>query len=141
MGTYDPPPNDGDGASNGQFWGTWIRGAVSGLDTRVINLEHSTLNTQTGTSYTLVLTDETKTVERTNASANTVTVPPNSSVAFPVGAVVYLRQGGTGSTTVVAGAGVTIRSRGAALALGGQYAGAVLTKRATDEWWLDGDIT
>lgn len=96
-------------------------------------------NTQTS-SYTLVLTDNTKIVEMNSASANNLTVPPNSSVAFAVGSSVYVRQYGAGLTTVVAGSGVTIRSRGGVLNMAGQYAEAVLTKRATDEWVLSGDI-
>ena len=40
---------------------------------------------QTGTAYTLVLADAFKLVAMNNAAANTLTVPPNSSVAFPIG--------------------------------------------------------
>ncbi|MGH9003554.1 MAG: hypothetical protein ACRDYV_10530, partial [Acidimicrobiia bacterium] len=98
-----------------------------------------TTNTQTG-SYTLVLTDAGKVVEQNAAGANNLTVPPNSSVAFPTGTIIVIRQYGAGLTTVVASAGVTIRSRGGALDMGGQYAEATLTKRGTDEWVLSGDI-
>lgn len=99
----------------------------------------SVTNTQT-TSYTLVLGDSLKMVEMNAAGANNLTVPPNSSVAFPTGAIVYIRQYGAGTTTIVAGSGVTIRSRGGLLNMAGQYAEAVITKRATDEWVLSGDI-
>jgi hypothetical protein len=108
---------------------------------RIVNLETPAINNQTGTTYTLAITDAGDVVERNNAAANTVTIPPNSSVAFAIGTVVYFRQMGAGATTVAAGAGVTIRSRGGALVLGGQYAEAAATKRATDEWVLSGDIT
>ena len=98
-------------------------------------------NTQTA-SYTLVLTDKaTKYIEMNVASANNLTVPPNSSVAFPLGTQIVIVQYGAGQTTVVAGAGVTIRSSGAKLKLTGQYSAATLIKRATDEWYLIGDIT
>lgn len=97
-------------------------------------------NTQTG-SYTLVLGDALKTVEMNVASANNLTVPPNSSVAFAVGTVVYLRQYGAGQTSIVQGSGVTVRSFGGALKMAGQYAEAMLTKRATDEWILSGSIS
>jgi hypothetical protein len=110
------------------------------LDTVTGQPLSTVVNTQTA-SYTLVLADALKMVEMNVASANNLTVPPNSSVAFPVGTVVYLRQYGAGQTTLVQGAGVTIRSRGAALKLNGQYAEGMLTKRATDEWVLSGDIT
>lgn len=99
-----------------------------------------TQTTQTGTTYTLVLADANTLVELNNAAAITVTVPPNSSVAFPVGTTIGLRQYGAGQVTVAAGAGVTIRSRSAAFKTSGQYAEASLTKRATDEWVLAGDL-
>jgi hypothetical protein len=92
-------------------------------------------------SYTLVLGDAGKMVTMTNASANNLTVPPNSSVAFPVNSRIDLIQYGAGQTTVVAGAGVTIFSSGSKLKLTGQYSGASLWKKATDTWVLIGDLT
>jgi hypothetical protein len=91
-------------------------------------------------SYTLVLTDAGKMVTMTNASANNLTVPPNSSVAFPLNTRIDLIQYGAGQTTVVAGAGVTIFSSGSKLKLSGQYSGASLWKKASDTWVLVGDI-
>lgn len=99
-----------------------------------------TANTQSGTAYTLVLGDAGKLVEISNASANALTVPPNSSIAFPVGTAIVIRQYGVGTTTITAGAGVTLRSRGAVFALAGQYGEASITKRATDEWVVSGDL-
>lgn len=99
------------------------------------------INTQTGTTYTLVLGDKGKVVEMNSGLSNTLTVPPNSSVAFPIGSWIDVRQWGGGQTTVAPGAGVTIRSNGAKLKLTGQYAGATLTKRATDEWVIDGNLS
>jgi len=99
-----------------------------------------TKNTQT-VSYTLVLTDAGKVVEMDVASANNLTVPPNSSVAFPVGTVIEAFQYGAGQTTFVAGGGVTLRSAGGALKLTSQYAGASLRQRATDEWVIVGELT
>lgn len=97
-------------------------------------------NTQAGPTYTLAIGDAGAVVEMNNASANTLTVPPNSSVAFPVGTVVEVFQYGAGLTTVAAGAGVTIDSPGAVLTLGGQYATAALRKRGTNEWVLSGNL-
>jgi len=104
-----------------------------------------THNFQTGTSYTAVLSDAGKLVEQSNAAANTHTVPPNSSVAFPVGTFYHIRQGGAGQTTITAGAGVTFRSRlGTGLTsikLGGQWAEATVTQRTANEWVVSGEIT
>lgn len=96
-------------------------------------------NAQTA-SYTLALTDSGKMVTMTVGSANNLTVPPNSSVAFPVNTRIDLIQYGSGQTTVVAGAGVTINSSGSKLKLTGQYSGASLWKKATDTWVLIGDL-
>src|SRR5262249_41386449 len=65
------------------------------------------LNSQSGTSYALVLTDLGKCVEMNNASPNTLTVPANASVAFPVGSTLLVRQMGAGQTTIAAAGGVT----------------------------------
>ena len=95
-------------------------------------------NTQTA-SYTAVIADKDKLVEMNNASANNLTVPPNSSVAFAVGAQIRILQIGAGQTTVVAGAGVTINST-PGLKLRAQWSSATLIKRATDTWVLIGDL-
>ena len=98
------------------------------------------LNSQAA-SYTLVLTDASKVLPVSNASANTVTIPPNSSVAFPIGSVVTLIQTGAGQTTITAGAGVTIRSENSKLKIKAQYAVAGLLKTDTDTWVAFGNLT
>lgn len=90
------------------------------------------INTRTA-NYVLVLTDNGKYVRMNVASANTLTVPLNSSVAFPVGTTILIRQVGAGTTTIVATGGVTINA--ATLEMS-QYAGASLIKVATNEWDL-----
>ncbi len=96
-------------------------------------------NRQTA-SYTLVLSDADKLVEMNVGSANHLTVPLNSSVAFSTGTQILLAQYGAGQTTIVATSGVTIRSNGAKLKLNVQYSGATLIKIAENEWYLFGDI-
>lgn len=96
-------------------------------------------NVQTGTSYVLVLADAFKLVTMNNAAANTLEVPPNSSVAFPVGTRIDIGQDGAGQTTVQAGSGVTIRTP-ETLKLRKQWAKATLIKRATDTWDLEGNL-
>jgi hypothetical protein len=95
-----------------------------------------TINTQTA-SYTLVLGDNENIVEMNVAGANTLTVPPNSAVAFAIGATIVIRQYGAGATTITAGAGVTIRTPGT-LIIQAQYGMVTIQKRATDEWTLEG---
>lgn len=100
----------------------------------------ATANRQTG-NYTLVLTDLNKVVEMNVAGANTLTVPPNSSVAFPVGTVVEGVQWGAGQTTITPGAGVTIRASGGKLKTTAQYSAFSLRKVATDEWHAAGELS
>ena len=90
-------------------------------------------------SYTLVLADKGKLVEMSNASANNLTVPLNSSVAYPVGSQINILQTGAGQTTVVATVGVTINAT-PGLKLRTQWSSATLIKRATDTWVLLGDL-
>lgn len=111
-----------------------------GADTITIARGATSINAQTGTTYTLVLSDAEKYITLSNAGTITLTVPPNSSVAFPVGTRIEIEQTGAGAVTVAAGSGVTVNSRGSDLTLAGQYAVAVLVKRATDTWTLTGDL-
>ena len=97
----------------------------------------TTKNAQTGTTYTLVLTDASKYVSMSNASANTLTVPPNSSVAFATGTRLMVQQLGAGATTIAAGAGVTINApTTVTLAIAEQYESRGLLKSAVDTWEL-----
>jgi hypothetical protein len=91
-------------------------------------------------SYTLVLTDAAKAIELTNAGSTTITVPPNSSVAFPVGTVIEVNRLGAGALTLGAGSGVTLLSPGSLLGLRAQYSTASIRKSATDTWVVAGDL-
>lgn len=117
-----------------------VRTYVATLNTTVTDLlKVIVANSQTA-NYTLVNGDDGKCVEMNNASSRTITVPPNSSVAFPVNTVLEVCRMGAGSVTLVAGSGVTINSPGAILTLRAQYSTGVLRKRATNEWVLSGDL-
>ena len=96
------------------------------------------VNAQTGTTYTLVIGDAyLEGVRMTNASANTITIPPNSAVALPVGTKVLITQGGAGSTTIAAGAGVTLSAPASVTAAIGEINGSrVVQKIGTNEWLL-----
>jgi hypothetical protein len=98
-----------------------------------------TTNRQTA-SYTLVLNDANKLVELNVATANTLTVPTNATVAFPIGTQILITQYGAGACTLTAASGVTLRSESAKLKTNGQYAGATLVKIATDEWYAFGNL-
>lgn len=98
-----------------------------------------TENAQTGTTYTLVLTDSRKMVSLTNAAAIAATIPTNASVAFPIGTQIDLVQGGAGKVTF-SGAGVTIESYSSYKSIAGENVGVSLIKTATDTWLLIGNL-
>ena len=110
------------------------------LNTPTINdaRQNLTLNAQTGTTYTLVLTDNGRLVTLNNAAAITVTVPLNSSVAYATGAIINLQQIGAGQVTVAGASGVTVNGTGTKTRA--QWSAASLIKTATDTWTLVGDI-
>lgn len=95
---------------------------------------------QTGTSYTLTFLDAYTTVPLINASSITLTVPPESAVAFPVGTFVEIHQGGAGPVTLVGGSGVTLNSRGGSLVTAGQHAVIGIRKTASNTWVVAGDL-
>lgn len=103
-----------------------------------------TLNAQTGTTYTFVLGDNGQLVTASNASAQTYTIPLNSSVAYATGAQINIIQIGAGQVTIQGTGGVTVASTGAtatAPKLRAQYSSATLIKVATDTWYVIGDIS
>lgn len=113
--------------------------AVDG-DVSWANVQPVLTNTQSGTSYELVLADAGKFIELQNAASITLTVPTNASVAFPVGTRIDLLQTGAGQVTVSPNGGVTLNYKTGAK-LSGQWAAATLIKRATDTWVLIGSLS
>ena len=113
---------------------------VNSITEGVNDIAFGVFNAQTGTTYTLALTDVAKVVSLTNAASITLTIPTNATVAFPTGTQILLYQGGAGQVTI-GGAGVTIRSQGTRLKISGQYGVAGLLKVATDEWVAFGNLT
>lgn len=110
-----------------------INGATIG--TSVINLA---INAQTGTTYTPVLADNGKLVTLSNASAITLTVPTNASVAYATGAQINIEQIDAGQVTIVGDTGVTVNGTGTKLRT--QWSAATLVKLGTDSWTLIGDL-
>jgi len=96
-------------------------------------------STQTA-SFTLTLATQNKIIEMNVATANTVSIPTNASVAFPIGTEIAIAQYGAGKTTIVPLSGVTLRSVSGFTSLSGQYAMATLVKRGTNEWYLVGSL-
>jgi hypothetical protein len=113
---------------------------VNSITEGVNDIAFGVFNAQTGTSYTLALTDVAKVVSLSNAAGITLTVPTNASVAFPIGTQILLYQGGAGQVTIAGDSGVDVRSQGAKLKIAGQYGVAGLLKIDTDEWVAFGNL-
>jgi hypothetical protein len=118
----------------------WAVGLFATIANLALKTDKLVVTNRQTASYTLVLSDADKLVEMNVGSANNLTIPLNSSVAFPTGTQILLAQYGAGQTTIVATSGVTVRSNGGKLKLNVQYSGATLIKIGTDEWYLFGDI-
>jgi hypothetical protein len=115
------------------------------LNTPTINdaRQNLTLNAQTGTTYTLVITDNGRLVTLSNAAAITLTVPLNATVAYATGAIINVQQIGAGQVTIQGASGVTITSTGATATTPktrAQYSAASIIKTGTDSWTVIGDI-
>jgi len=98
------------------------------------------INTQTGTTYTAVIGDAGAIITMNNASANTLTIPANGSVAFAVGTQLYFEQLGAGATTIAITTDTLNVNSNLTLVLNGQYAQAVATKITSTTWTLGGNL-
>lgn len=118
------------------------RSLMSAGDAAAINnLLPTAINPQTGTSYDLVLTDAQKLITMNNAAANTIRIPTNASISFPVGTVVGGMQLGAGQTSFVAITPGTTTVRSApGPKIANQYGSAAAVKIATDEWVVYGAL-
>jgi hypothetical protein len=107
------------------------------LTSPTINTPKTTIgfNAQTGTTYSLVLTDQDKLVTLSNASAITVTVPNG---IFSTGQSVNLQQIGAGQVTVASDGTTVITGTGTKLRT--QYSAATLICTSSNNFTLIGDL-
>lgn len=98
-----------------------------------------TFNAQTA-GYTLVLSDAGKLVTMSSASALTLTIPLNASVAFPIGTCIYVSQAGAGTVTIAGAGGVTLVNPFSSFTTAAQYAEVRLLKTNTDTWRINGEV-
>lgn len=125
--------------NNGTTWDTWATLATGGAITDA-DVEPVAPEDQTGTSYTFVLADSSRLVRVSNASAITVTIPTNASVAYELGAMLSWAQQGAGAIQVVGDSGVTARIPNGDTT-NAQYSMAYAVKVGTNEWYVSGDVS
>jgi len=102
--------------------------------------KYLSFNEQIGDTYALVIADDGKLIDMNKATAQTLTVPANASVAFPIGTQILVRQKGAGQVTVSPAAGVTLQSGGGLVKTYVQYSVVGLLKTAVNTWNLLGDL-
>ena len=125
-------------------WDTTYNKIVVGDGSNELEFATSTaqFNQQTGTSYTIALTDKDKIVEMSNASANTLSIPTDATTNFPVGTQIVVVQAGAGQTTIAAAdSGTTTVNATPGLDLRDQWSMATLIKRAANNWVVTGDLS
>jgi hypothetical protein len=116
-------------------------GVATGASLNCTNavIDHPATNERL-TAYTLALTDDGIIVEANSTSAIVLTVPLNSTVAFPTGTKITIIRTNTGAVSVAGASGVTINST-PGLNLRAQWSAATLLKRGTNSWLLMGDLS
>lgn len=133
--TYTLPSADG---TSGQLLSTNGSGVLSWATDASGGASYSAVRTQSGTSYTLVLGDAGDYIQTTSTTAVTITVPPQSSVAWVADTEIYFEQNNTGQITIAAGSGVTINSS-ETLKSFARYSVLALKRVASDTWTLTGE--
>lgn len=90
---------------------------------------------------TLVLAEAGRTVRLTGTTARVLTIPPASSVGFPIGTVIPLRNFSTAALTIARGAAVQLRLPGSGTDANrtlASYGFASLVHEDTNVWILSG---
>lgn len=117
-----------------------LNNAESSLNTLSVGFRGIPVNEQDST-YTFVLVDSGRLVRHNSGSGHSYTIPPNSSVAYPVGTTILVRNVGAGVVTITRGAGVTQYLAGSGtskdIALA-QWGLCTLVQEAANTWVCSG---
>jgi hypothetical protein len=129
------------GGSSSGLAGCLLRGNnlsdLTDVDAAVVNLglNVETIAVLTGTAETLALVHGRGNVHMNNAADNVITIPLNSSVAFPIGTRINAEQIGVGRTRIVGEGNLLINKvADSFLAIDRQFESRSLLKTATDTW-------
>jgi len=140
---YDPQAIEADAFDRANHTGTQAIGTITDLQSTLDGkaLLEPQVNARTGASYTLTLADRGCLVTMSHTAANTLTVPANASVAFPIGTIITVLQLGAGTTTIAGGTGVSLNGETAGTgSIGSRYQATALLKTDTDAWTVSGDF-
>ena len=90
--------------------------------------------TESTTARALALTDAGAYLRHTNASASTLTVPPQSSVSWAADTEVHVRRASSGTLTLTPGSGVTLNAPSGGTLVMGNNMSVTLKRVAADVW-------
>jgi len=140
----DEPSGGSDGDSYIKTDSGYVYSKESGIWSQKVQFQIAGSGATIGTNpqtdnYTLVFGDSQQIVALNAATAKTITVPANASVAYDVGTRVWVRQDGAGAVSIAAAGGVTITQRSGTLVIGATGHYASLLKTATNAWELSVD--
>lgn len=116
-------------ALSGTVWQTVMSGACGPTGSAV------------DAAYTLQPTDASRLVMLQSSNATTVTIPLDSTYAFPTGTQIDFIQTGGGKCTFAGAAGVVLNSKDGKKAIAKQWVGVTLYKVSVNLWILLGDLT
>jgi len=113
---------------------------VAELDSngKVLTKQENLIRVAKTASWTLALTDADHKYFYCGTNAITVTIPPSTSVNFPIGVIIPFTCISTGSVTFAAGTGVTLYKLGGYYKLTEHPSTGCLMKLDTDMWLVTG---
>ena len=124
---------------------SYVKGVTSAIQTQLdAKLARLTITTvSTPSSHTWVLTNENSLLllQGGSTGAQTLTIPNDSTINFPVGTTIYLAQDSAFQASLVAAGGVTLKSTGSWLKFAAQNSVVGITKTAANTWSIYGQLT
>lgn len=143
MAIFNTYPDASDLGGTERFLASQSGGTINATPSQ-LSAYGNTLNISTQTdNYTLALSDfatadgKPSLLLMNKASAVTVTVPPNGTIAIPIGKQIAIKGIGAGLVTIAQGAGVTVTASAGALSSRDVGQTVVLTKTGTNTWYLE----
>lgn len=100
-------------------------------------ISSSAINSQTGTTYTILSTDNGEVITFNNVSSITVTIPTGLPVGFNCTAI----QLGAGQVGFTGAAGVTLNSYGSLLKIAGQHGAATVISYSSNVYNIAGTLS
>lgn len=117
-----------------------VTGSVSAGSASITgNAVYHTVPESKNATYPLVLTDDGKVIEMANGG--TLQIPTDASVNFPIGTQIIVVRSGSAAVNIAAvSPGTTTVNGTPGLNLRAQWSGAILIKRAANNWIALGDL-